>query len=182
MFQARVGTLYLANMLTGLPTAFSLHGARVETLRFEARYTGAHTDDIYCQLRDSEGTRLQFIQCKRGLDATPGNTEFVDGLQGAWRDFLGKEGSPFDRTRDVLVLATVAPATPANRAAKRLCELSRSSLNLTDFVEKVQSKHLRCPAQANLERLQGSLKKHARRQVHRRNRLRPLATAAGRRT
>lgn len=140
VFQARVGTLYLANMLTGLPTAFSLHGARVETLRFEARYTGAHTDDIYCQLRDSEGTRLQFIQCKRGLDATPGNTEFVDGLQGAWRDFLGKEGSPFDRTRDVLVLATVAPATPANRAAKRLCELSRSSLNLTDFVEKVQSK------------------------------------------
>ncbi len=140
VFQARVGALYLANMLTGMPTAFGLHGARVETLRFEARYTGAHTDDIYCQLRDNEGSRLQLIQCKRGLDATPGNTEFVDGLQGAWRDFLGAEGSPFDRARDVLVLATVAPATPANQAAKRLCELSRSSLNLTDFVQKVESK------------------------------------------
>jgi len=140
VFQARVGALYLANMLTGGPTAFGLHGARVETLRFEARYTGAHTDDIYCQLRDNEGSRLQLIQCKRGLDATPGNTEFVDGLQGAWRDFLGAEGSPFDRARDVLVLATVAPATPANRAAKRLCELSRSSLNLADFVQKVESK------------------------------------------
>lgn len=54
--------------------------------------------------------------------------------------FLGADGSPFDRARDVLVLATVAPATPANRAAKRLCELSRSSLNLTDFVQKVESK------------------------------------------
>ena len=140
MFQARVGALYLANMLTGAPTAFGLHGARVETLRFEARYTGAHTDDIYCQLRGNEGAWLQLIQCKRGLDATPGNTEFVDGLQGAWRDFLGADGSPFDRARDVLVLATVAPATPANRAAKRLCELSRSSLNLTDFVQKVESK------------------------------------------
>ena len=140
VFQARVGALYLANMLTGVPTAFGLHGARVETLRFEARYTGAHTDDIYCQLRDNEGSRLQLIQCKRGLDATPGNTEFVDGLQGAWRDFLGAEGSPFDPARDVLVLATVAPATPANRAAKRLCELSRSALNLTDFVQKVESK------------------------------------------
>ncbi|CAM2167006.1 ATP-binding protein [Paraburkholderia sacchari] len=139
VFQARVGALYLANMLTGAPTAFGLHGARVETLRFEARYTGAHTDDIFCQLRDKEGSRLQLIQCKRGLDATPGNTEFVDGLQGAWRDFLGAEGSPFDRTSDVLVLATAAPATPANRAAKRLCELSRSSLNLTDFVHKVES-------------------------------------------
>ena len=64
-------------MLTGVPTAFGLHVARVETLRFEARYTGAHTDDIYCQLRDNEGSRLQLIQCKRGLDATPGNTEFV---------------------------------------------------------------------------------------------------------
>ena len=140
VFQARVGALYLANMLTGAPTAFGLHGARVETLRFEARYTGAHTDDIYCQLRGNEGAWLQLIQCKRGLDATPGNTEFVDGLQGAWRDFLGADGSPFDRARDVLVLATVAPATPANRAAKRLCELSRSSLNLTDFVQKVESK------------------------------------------
>jgi hypothetical protein len=140
VFQSRVGALYLANMLTGVPTAFGLHGARVETLRFEARYTGAHTDDIYCQLRYNEGSGLQLIQCKRGLDATPGNTEFVDGLQGAWRDFLGAEGSPFDRVRDVLVLATVAPATPANRAAKRLCELSRSSLTLTDFVQKVESK------------------------------------------
>lgn len=140
MFQARVGALYVANMLTGGATAFGLHGARVETLRFEARYTGAHTDDIYCQLRGNEGSWLQLIQCKRGLDATPGNTEFVDGLQGAWRDFLGAEGSPFDRASDVLVLATVAPATPANRAAKRLCELSRSSLNLTDFLQKVESK------------------------------------------
>ncbi len=140
MFQARVGALYLANMLTGAPTALGLHGARVETLRFEARYTGAHTDDIYCQFRDNEGSRLQLIQCKRGLDATPGNTEFVDGLQGAWRDFLGAEGSPFDRASDVLVLATVAPGTPATRAAKRLCELSRSSLDLTDFVHKVESK------------------------------------------
>ncbi len=140
VFQARVGTLYLANMLTGRPTAFGLHGARVETLRFEARYTGAHTDDIYCQLRDNEGCRLQLVQCKRGLDATPSNTEFVDGLRGAWRDFLGVEGSPFDRACDVLVLATVAPATPANKAAKRLCELSRSSLNLPDFIQKVESK------------------------------------------
>jgi hypothetical protein len=40
----------------------------------------------------------------------------------------------------VLVLATVAPATPANLAAKRLCELSRCSINLTDFVQKVESK------------------------------------------
>lgn len=140
VFQARVGALYLANMLTGVPTAFGLHGARVETLRFEARYTGAHTDDIYCQLRDNDGFRLLLIQCKRGLDATPGNNEFVDGLRGAWRDFLGAEGSPFDRARDVLVLATVAPAKPANRAAKRLCELSRSSLNLADFVQKVESR------------------------------------------
>lgn len=39
VFQARVESLYLANMLTGVPTAFGLHGTRVETLRFEARYT-----------------------------------------------------------------------------------------------------------------------------------------------
>jgi hypothetical protein len=139
VFQARVGALYLANMLTGLPTVFGLHSARVETLRFEARYTGAHTDDIYCQLRDEEGTRRQLIQCKRGLDAIPSNKDFVDGLRGAWRDFLGVEGSPFDRTRDILVLATVAPPTPANLAAKRLCETSRSSLDLTDFLQKVES-------------------------------------------
>lgn len=140
VFQARVGALYLANMLTGLPTAFGLHGARVEELRFEARYTGVHTDDIYCQLRNDEGVRLQLIQCKRGLDATPSNTEFIDGLRGAWRDFLEVEGSPFDRASDVLILATATPATPATRAAKRLCELSRSSLNSVDFVQKVESK------------------------------------------
>ncbi|WP_197089039.1 hypothetical protein [Pseudomonas veronii] len=140
LFQARVGALYLANMLTGVATAFGLHGARVETLRFEARYTGAHTDDIYCVLREGENSHLQLIQCKRGLNASAGNKDFVDGLQGAWRDFLGLEGSPFDRACDVLVLATVAPAMPANQAAKRLCELARSSLSLADFLQKLNSK------------------------------------------
>lgn len=140
VFQARVGALYLANMLTGLPTAFSLDGSRVEMLRFEARYAGAHTDDIFCQLSGASGTRLLLIQCKRGLKATPRNTPFVDALQAAWRDFLGVEGSPFDRSCDLLVLATIAPAIPANHAAKRLCELSRASLDLSDFRLKLDSK------------------------------------------
>ncbi|MFC3533700.1 hypothetical protein ACFOLG_16135 [Vogesella facilis] len=140
VFQTRVAALYLANMLTGLPTTFGLQGGRAETLRFEARYTGAHTDDIYCQLLDKEGVRLQLIQCKRGLNAIPSNTEFIDSLQGAWRDFLGEEGSPFNRASDVLVIATVAPGTPANHAAKRLCELSRASVDLADFLQKLESK------------------------------------------
>nr|WP_295376237.1 hypothetical protein [Pseudoxanthomonas sp.] len=140
VFQARVGALYLANMLTGLPTAFSLHGARVEELRFEARYIGAHTDDIYCRLCDTKESWLQFVQCKRGLNATASNTDFIDGLQGAWRDFLGLEKSPFERASDVLVLATIAPATAANQAAKRLCELARASADLADYLQKVSSK------------------------------------------
>lgn len=140
VFQARVGALYLANMLAGVPSAFGLHGARVTTLRFEARYTGAHTDDIYCQIRDGEHSRLQLIQCKLGLNATASDEDFIDGLQGAWRDFLRVEDSPFDRACDILILATVAPAKPANQAAKRLCELSRSSLNLSDFLQKLDSK------------------------------------------
>jgi hypothetical protein len=140
VFQARVGALYLANMLTGVATAFGLHGVRVDRLRFEARYTGAHTDDIYCELRDKDGCRLQLIQCKRGLNASAGNQDFIDALHGAWRDFLGLEGTPFDRACDVLVLATVAPATSANQAAKRLCELSRSSLDLGDFLQKLNSR------------------------------------------
>ena len=140
VFQARVGALYLANMLTGLPTAFCLHGALVEELRFEARYKSAHTDDIYCRLRDPKESWLQLVQCKRGLNATAGNTDFIDGLQGAWRDFLGIEKSPFDRACDVLVLATIAPATAANQAAKRLCELARASADLADYLQKVNSK------------------------------------------
>lgn len=140
VFQARLGALYLANLLTGLPTAFCLHGARVEELRFEARYKGAHTDDVYCRLRDSKESWLQLVQCKRGLNATAGNTDFIDGLQGAWRDFLGIEKSPFDRACDVLVLATIAPATAANQAAKRLCELARASEDLADYLQKVNSK------------------------------------------
>ena len=50
-------------MLTGLPATFGLHGAWAEERRFEARYTGVHTDDIYCQLRNDESVRLQLIQC-----------------------------------------------------------------------------------------------------------------------
>ncbi len=140
VFQARVGALYLANMLTGLPTAFCLHGARVDELRFEARYTGAHTDDIYCRLSDSNGSWLQLIQCKRGLNATAGNTDFIDGLHGAWRDFLGIQKSPFDRACDVLALVTIAPARAANQAAKRLCELARASVDLADYLQKLDSK------------------------------------------
>jgi hypothetical protein len=142
VFQSRVGALYLANMLTGLPMAFSLHGSRVEALRFEARYTSAHTDDIYCRVRSRDGTHLQLIQCKRGLNATVSNDDFVDGLQGAWRDFLGLQDSPFDRSCDVLVLATIAPAAAANQAAKRLCELSRASVDLADFLLKLETPKL----------------------------------------
>jgi len=140
VFQARVGALYLANMLTGLPTAFCLHGCRVETLRFEARYTGAHTDDIYCKISRSGISWQQFIQCKRGLNATAGDTDFIDSLQGAWRDFLKVEGTPFVRGSDMLVVATIAPATAANQAAKRLCELSRASVDLPDFLVKLESR------------------------------------------
>lgn len=140
VFQARVGALYLANLLTGLPTAFCLHGCRVETLRFETRYTGIHTDDIYCQISRGSVTWQQFIQCKRGLNATAGDTDFIDSLEGAWRDFLTVEGSPFVRSCDVLVIATIAPATGANQAAKRLCELSRASVDLMDFLQKLESK------------------------------------------
>ncbi len=140
IFQSRVGALYLANMLTGLPTAFCLHGARVEELRFEARYKSVHTDDIYCRVTDAKSTWLQLIQCKRGLNATAGNTDFIEGLQGAWRDFLGIGVSPFDRACDVLVLATITSASAANQAAKRLCELARASVDLTDYLQKVDSK------------------------------------------
>lgn len=139
IFQARVGALYVANMLTGLPTAFSLQGARVQELRFEARYTGAHTDDIYCRISDAKGTQLQLIQCKRGLNATAGDKDFIDGLQGAWRDFLGLENSPFDRACDILVLATISSAKAANQAAKCLCELARASIDLADFLQKLDS-------------------------------------------
>lgn len=140
IFQARVGALYLANMLTGLPTAFCLHGARVEELRFEARYKSVHTDDVYCRLTDARGTWLQLIQCKRGLNATAGNTDFIEGLQGAWRDFFGIGVSPFDRACDVLVLATITSESAANQAAKRLCELARASVDLADYLQKVNSK------------------------------------------
>jgi len=140
IFQARVAALYLANMLTGIETAFGLHGRRVEMLRMEARYTGVHTDDIYSVLRDNNGLQTQLIQCKRGLDFVPSNKEFVDALQGIWRDFLGIESSPFDRSCDFLILATVAPGTPATRAGKRLCELSRGSIDLTEFLQKLNSK------------------------------------------
>lgn len=142
VFQSRVGALYLANMLTGLPTAFNLHGSRVEELRFEARYTGSHTDDIYCQLRSADGTHLQLIQCKRGLNASASNADFIDGLQGAWRDFLGIEGSSFNKSRDLLILATIAPASTANQAAKRLCELTRASTDLADFLSKLDTRKL----------------------------------------
>ncbi len=128
IFQARVGALYLANMLTGLPTAFCLHGARVEELRFEARYQSVHTDDVYCRLTDAKGTWLQLIQCKRGLNATAGNTDFIDGLQGAWRDFLGIGGSPFDRACDLLVLATITSAS----AAIRDVTLRQATLDVLD--------------------------------------------------
>lgn len=139
VFQARVAALYLANMLTGLPTAFCLHGIQVVELRFEARYKGAHTDDIYCRLSSPAKDWLQLIQCKRGLNATAGNKDFIDALQGAWRDFLGIETSPFDRSCDVLVLATASPTTSANQAAKRLCELARASTDLADYLQKLDS-------------------------------------------
>lgn len=139
VFQARVATLYLANMLTGAQTTFGLQGGRVRSLRVEARYTGAHTDDIYCRLQGKSSEWLQLVQCKRGLDAVPSNTDFVESLEGAWRDYLGVEKSPFERSCDVLVIATVAPSTAASRAAKRICELSRASSDLGDLLQKLQS-------------------------------------------
>ena len=139
VFQARVGTLYLANMLTGVETTFGLQGGRVVELRMEARHTGAHIDDIFCRLKSKSREWLQFIQCKRGMDAIPSDTEFVDSLQAAWRDYLGVEKSPFNRSSDMLVIGVAAPATSATLAAKRICELVRASTDLADLLQKLQS-------------------------------------------
>lgn len=139
VFQARVGALYLANMLTGVETTFGLQGGRVEELRMEARHTGAHIDDIFVRLKGKGKEWLQFIQCKRGMNAVPSDTEFVDALQAAWRDYLGVGGSPFHRVSDTLVIAVAAPASPATGAAKRICELVRASTDLADFLKKVES-------------------------------------------
>lgn len=95
---------------------------------------------IYCQISSSGTTWHQFIQCKRGLNTAAGDTDFIDSLQGAWRDFLRVDETPFVRDHDVLVIATSAPAPPANQAAKRLCELSRASVDLQDFLLKLESK------------------------------------------
>ncbi|MBK1616824.1 hypothetical protein CKO44_25680, partial [Rubrivivax gelatinosus] len=95
---------------------------------------------VYCRLTDANRTWLQLVQCKRGLNATAGDADFIDGLQGAWRDFLGIGKSPFDRACDVLVLATIASPSAANQATKRLCELARASVDLTDYLLKINSK------------------------------------------
>ncbi len=86
VFQARVGALYLANMLTGVPSAFGLHGARVETLRFEARYTGAHTDDIYCVLRGEEHYRplANSPELTSNFDGLPKELRCYEGLISLW--------------------------------------------------------------------------------------------------
>jgi hypothetical protein len=136
LFQARTQALYLANMLTGLPTAPGVAGGRVLSVRFEARYTGAHTDDIYCEVEgaSAEGWRC-FVQCKRKFDVTESDSTFTDAFQAAWRDWL--QQGPFRRSRDTLSIASTAPASPSLEAAREVCQLARASDDLADFQRKL---------------------------------------------
>ena len=140
LFQYRVAALYLANLLTGLPTTLGLNGGRVTSLRMEARYTGFHTDDIYLSLEGATGTWKQLVQCKLSLDAVASDTEFTESLNAAWRDFLGT--GPLEAASDFLVIATKAPASPSVAAAKRICELARASVDVTDLKLKLETKGL----------------------------------------
>ena len=140
LFQFRVAALYLANLLTGLPTALGLNGGRVTSLRMEARYAGVHTDDIYLSLEGAKGTWKQFVQCKLSLDAVASDTEFTESLNAAWRDFLGT--GPLNAASDFIVIATKAPASASVAAAKRICELARASVDVADLKLKLEAKGL----------------------------------------
>lgn len=140
-FQARTQALYLANMLTGIPTVQSLSGGRVTAVRYEARYTGAHTDDIVCDVSGDDGQLWKcFVQCKRSIDAVESDISFVESVEAAWRDWL--DGAGFQRARDVLVIASAAPASSSLTAAQRVCELARSSSTFQDLAQKLEAPHL----------------------------------------
>jgi hypothetical protein len=140
LFQYRVAALYLANLLTGLPTTLGLSGGQVTSLRMEARYAGVHTDDIYLSLEGAAGTWQQFVQCKLSLDAVASDTEFTESLNAAWRDFLGT--GPLNAASDFIVIATKAPASGSVAAAKRICELARASVDVADLKLKLETKGL----------------------------------------
>lgn len=138
LFQARVQALYLANMLTGLETAHSVSGGRVRSIRFEARYTGAHTDDILCEVESPNGQLWRcFVQCKRTIDVQKGDPQFVEALEGAWRDW--RDQTPFNRSHDFLVIASAAPAPTSVTSARKVCAMARSSSDFGDLVTKLET-------------------------------------------
>jgi hypothetical protein len=142
LFQARTQALYVANMLTGLPTAPGVAGGRVLSVRFEARYTGAHTDDIYCEVEAPSSERWRcFVQCKRKFDVIESDSTFADAYQAAWRDWLDQ--GPFRRSRDTLSIASTAPASTSLDAAREVCQLARASDDLADFLKKLKAPGLK---------------------------------------
>lgn len=142
LFQARTQALYLANMLTGLQTVQAVAGGRVRSVRFEARYAGAHTDDIYCEVDGIGGAGWRcFVQCKLSLEVLAGNAAFKDAFPAAWRDWHGQQA--FRRERDVLSIATSNPAHKSVDAARHVCELARASHDLADLTLKLETERLK---------------------------------------
>lgn len=142
LFQARTQALYLANMLTGLQTAPAVAGGRVRSIRFEARYTGAHTDDIYCEVDGVDGATWRcFVQCKLSVDVVASDEQFKEAFQAAWRDW--RDQMPFRRSRDVLSITSAAPASKSVDAARQVCELARASGDAADLIAKLETPRLK---------------------------------------
>lgn len=142
MYQARTQALYLANMLTGLPTVPALDGGRVRSIRFEARYTGAHTDDIYCEVDGLDGSNWRcFVQCKLSIEVADSNVAFKEAFQGAWRDW--RDETEFRRARDVLSITSTGPAPKSVSAARQICELARASSDARDLLSKLEAPGLK---------------------------------------
>ena len=135
-YEQKVGAMYLALLMhRGVPAI--LLDSQVEEVNFQTRRLGWETDDllVICSLDKNKKRRLA-IQIKRRINARESSSDFVQTIEGFWKDFKSDLG--FDPECDAFVIATLPSTRTLMQGFGRLLQCARDSSSQADLVGRLE--------------------------------------------
>lgn len=144
-FENKIQAYYLLMLILRTPVSDRL--GSVVRLQFQGRYEGIETDDLICTHVASDRVTRVFMQCKLTVSLTESDAAFGGALRKAWSDFTAASADPehsFNVETDRLAPVYDAACTsPKLRAARRLIQIAKNSINASDFSRKCRSREYR---------------------------------------
>lgn len=134
-FENKVFASFISDLLIGgiIPNA---PVGEIETIRFQARQMGYHTDDCLLIIRSTYNTHRVITQVKHGITFTNNNT-FNQVIVAAWHDYCSP--TMFNPEHDRIIIVSEPPAQLIVDHVRPLLYWAKQSQSAQEFIDKVNT-------------------------------------------